>query len=79
MELVDTKDTDRIKAMTQLRDGVHKLLDLQINNYNGENEVKISDAQNKLSKDYDEFVERLVGSGKLKIKEHSQMIIAIIL
>lgn len=58
MELVDTKDTDRIKAMTQLRDGVHELLDLQINNYNGENEVKISDAQNKLSKDYDDFVDR---------------------
>lgn len=42
--------------MTQLRDSVHELLDLQINNYNGENEVKISDAQNKLSKDYDDLL-----------------------
>ncbi len=69
MELVDTKDTDRIKAMTQLRDGVHKLLDLQINNYNGENEVKISDAQNKLSKDYDDFVERFGRIGQAENKK----------
>ncbi|MCI7233843.1 MAG: hypothetical protein MR546_08045 [Oscillospiraceae bacterium] len=68
MELVDTKDTDRIKAMTQLRDGVHKLLDLQINNYNGENEVKISDAQNKLSKDYDDFVEHFGRIGQAENK-----------
>lgn len=68
MELVDSKDTDRIKAMTQLRDGVHKLLDLQINNYNGENEVKISDAQNKLSKDYDDFVERFGRIGQAENK-----------
>ena len=69
MELVDTKDTDRIKAMTQLRDGVHELLDLQINNYNGENEVKISDAQNKLSKDYDDFVERFGRIGQAENKK----------
>ena len=69
MELVDTKDTDRIKAMTQLRDGVHELLDLQINNYNGENEVKISDAQNKLSKDYDDFVDRFGRIGQAENKK----------
>lgn len=69
MELVDTKDTDRIKAMTQLRDGVHELLDLQINNYNGQNEVKISDAQNKLSKDYDDFVERFGRIGQAENKK----------
>ena len=69
MELVDTKDTDRIKAMTQLRDGVHELLDLQINNYNGENEVKISEAQNKLSKDYDDFVERFGRIGQAENKK----------
>ena len=69
MELVDTKDTDRIKAMTQLRDGVHELLDLQINNYNGDNEVKISDAQNKLSKDYDDFVERFGRIGQAENKK----------
>ena len=68
MKLVDTKDTDRIKAMTQIRDGVHELLDLQINNYNGENEVKISDAQNKLSKDYDDFVERFGRIGQAENK-----------
>lgn len=69
MELVDTKDTDRIKAMTQLRDGVHELLDLQINNYNGKNEVKISDAQNKLSKDYDDFVDRFGRIGQAENKK----------
>ena len=69
MELVDAKDTDRIKAMTQLRDGVHELLDLQINNYNGENEVKISEAQNKLSKDYDDFVERFGRIGQAENKK----------
>lgn len=68
MELVDSKDTDRIKAMTQIRDGVHELLDLQINNYKGENEVKISDAQNKLSKDYDDFVERFGRIGQAENK-----------
>jgi len=68
MELVDAKDTDRIKAMTQLRDGVHELLDLQINNYNGDNEVKISDAQNKLSKDYDDFVEHFGRIGQAENK-----------
>lgn len=72
MELVDTKDTDRIKAMTQLRDGVHELLDLQINNYNGKNEVKISDAQNKLSKDYDDFVDRFGRIGQAENKKHLQ-------
>lgn len=68
MELVDAKDTDRIKAMTQLRDGVHELLDLQINNYNGDNEVKISEAQNKLSKDYDDFVEHFGRIGQAENK-----------
>ena len=69
MELIDAKDTDRIKAMTQLRDGVHELLDLQINNYNGENEFKISEAQNKLSKDYDDFVERFGRIGQAENKK----------
>lgn len=69
MELVDAKDTDRIKAMTQLRDGVHELLDLQINNYNGDNEVKISEAQNKLSKDYDDFVELFGRIGQAENKK----------
>ena len=64
----DEKNIDRIKAMTQLRDSVHELLDLQINNYNGENEVKISDAQNKLSKDYDDFVEHFGRIGQAENK-----------
>lgn len=65
----DEKNIDRIKAMTQLRDSVHELLDLQINNYNGENEVKISDAQNKLSKDYDDFVELFGRIGQAENKK----------
>ena len=65
----DEKNIDRIKAMTQLRDSVHELLDLQINNYNGENEVKISDAQNKLSKDYDDFVDRFGRIGQAENKK----------
>ena len=65
----DEKNIDRIKAMTQLRDSVHELLDLQINNYNGENEVKISEAQNKLSKDYDDFVELFGRIGQAENKK----------
>ena len=65
----DEKNIDRIKAMTQLRDSVHELLDLQINNYNGDNEVKISDAQNKLSKDYDDFVDRFGRIGQAENKK----------
>lgn len=75
----DEKNIDRIKAMTQLRDSVHELLDLQINNYNGENEVKISDAQNKLSKDYDDFVELFGRIGQAENKKAFAMITAIIL
>lgn len=65
----DEKNIDRIKAMTQLRDSVHELLDLQINNYNGDNEVKISEAQNKLSKDYDDFVELFGRIGQAENKK----------
>ena len=65
----DEKNIDRIKSMTQLRDSVHELLDLQINNYNGDNEVKISEAQNKLSKDYDDFVELFGRIGQAENKK----------
>ena len=65
----DEKNIDRIKAMTQLRDSVHELLDLQINNYNGDNEVIISEAQNKLSKDYDDFVELFGRIGQAENKK----------
>lgn len=75
----DEKNIDRIKAMTQLRDSVHELLDLQINNYNGDNEVKISEAQNKLSKDYDDFVELFGRIGQAENKKAFAMITAIIL
>ena len=52
------KSIDKIKAMVQLRDSVHKLLDLQLENTNGRFDTAISEAQAALNRQYDDFSEK---------------------
>ena len=51
------KSIEKIKAMVQLRDTVHSLLDLQLNNTDGRFDTAISEAQAALNKQYDNFSE----------------------
>lgn len=51
------KSIEKIKAMVQLRDSVHSLLDLQLNNTDGRFDTAISEAQAALNKQYDNFSE----------------------
>ncbi|MCX4257716.1 MAG: SNF2-related protein [Oscillospiraceae bacterium] len=51
------KSIEKIKAMAQLRDTVHSLLDLQLNNTDGRFDTAISEAQAALNKQYDNFSE----------------------
>ncbi|MCM1523807.1 MAG: SNF2-related protein [Ruminococcus sp.] len=62
------KNIECIKAMTQLRDSVHNLLELQLDNINGSLETAITEAQENLNKQYDDFSKRfgLVGSAENK-------------
>ena len=62
------KNITRIKAMTELRDSIHHLLDLQLENTDGRYENEIISAQEKLSKQYDEFSEKygLISSAENK-------------
>ncbi|MGN1136345.1 MAG: hypothetical protein ACI4SF_09015, partial [Oscillospiraceae bacterium] len=52
------KSIEKIKAMVQLRDSVHKLLDLQLENTNGRFDNAILEAQETLNKQYDDFSEK---------------------
>lgn len=62
------KNITRIKAMTELRDSLHHLLDLQLENTDGRYENEITSAQEKLGKQYDEFSEKygLISSAENK-------------
>lgn len=51
------KSIEKIKAMVQLRDSVHNLLDLQLNNTDGRFDTAISEAQAALNMQYDNFSE----------------------
>ncbi len=51
------KSIEKIKAMVQLRDSIHSLLDLQLNNTDGRFDTAISEAQAALNKQYDNFSE----------------------
>lgn len=59
---------NRIKAMVQLRDNVHNLLELQLNNVNGTLEADIISAQKELNSQYDNFSEKygLISSNENK-------------
>lgn len=59
MEKYNAPETsiEKIKAMVQLRDSVHSLLDLQLNNTDGRFDTAISEAQAALNKQYDNFSE----------------------
>lgn len=52
------KSIEKIKAMVQLRDTVHSLLDLQLNNTDGRFDTAISEAQAALNRQYDDFSEK---------------------
>lgn len=52
------KNREQIKAMVQLRDSIHKLLELQLENTNGQNDTAILEAQNALNAQYDNFSEQ---------------------
>ncbi len=52
------KSIEKIKAMAQLRDSVHKLLDLQLDNTDGRFDNAISEAQTALNRQYDDFSEK---------------------
>ena len=52
------KNSKQIKAMVQLRDSIHKLLELQLENTNGQNDTAILEAQNALNAQYDNFSEQ---------------------
>lgn len=52
------KNIEKIKAMVQLRDSIHKLLDLQLENTNGRFDNAILEAQETLNKQYDDFSEK---------------------
>lgn len=54
---VPEKSIEKIKAMVQLRDSVHSLLDLQLNNTDGRFDTAISEAQAALNMQYDNFSE----------------------
>ena len=69
MDIVDNPQTERIKAMAFLRDSVHNLLELQINNYNGNKEIEIANAQKALSEQYDTFVEKY---GRIGLAENKK-------
>lgn len=51
------KSIEKIKAMAQLRDTIHILLDLQLNNTDGRFDTAISEAQAALNSQYDNFSE----------------------
>ncbi len=52
------KSIEKIKAMAQLRDTIHILLDLQLNNTDGRFDTAISEAQAVLNGQYDNFSEK---------------------
>ena len=52
------KNREQIKAMVQLRDSIHQLLELQLENTNGQNDTAILEAQNALNAQYDNFSEQ---------------------
>ena len=52
------KSIEKIKAMAQLRDNVHKLLDLQLDNTDGRFDNAISETQTALNRQYDDFSEK---------------------
>ena len=70
MEKVNAPENvvERIKAMVQLRDTVHSLLELQLDNTDGSLDTAISEAQTALNKQYDEFSEKygLISSAENK-------------
>ncbi|MCH5199706.1 MAG: AAA family ATPase [Oscillospiraceae bacterium] len=70
MTKVEASDNNinRIKAMVQLRDSVHNLLELQLNNVDGTLEADIISAQKELNSQYDNFSEKygLVSSNENK-------------
>ena len=71
MEKYNAPETsvEKIKAMVQLRDSVHSLLDLQLNNTDGRFDTAISEAQAALNKQYDNFSEnyRLISNAENKM------------
>ena len=79
MEIAENSDdSERIKAMVLIRDSVHGLLELQINNSNGVYETEIADAQKALSEKYDRFVEQYGRIGQAEKKKHFLPITVII-
>ena len=64
------KNREQIKAMVQLRDNIHKLLDLQLDNTNGQNDTAILEAQNALNAQYDNFSEQY---GRVSSQENKML------
>lgn len=62
------KSIEKIKAMAQLRDNVHKLFDLQLDNTDGRFDNAISETQTALNRQYDDFSEKygLISNAKNK-------------
>ena len=64
------KNREQIKAMVQLRDSIHKLLELQLENTNGQNDTAILEAQNALNAQYDNFSEQY---GRVSSQENKML------
>ena len=64
------KNIEQIKAMVQLRDNIHKLLELQLENTNGQNDTAILEARNTLSAQYDNFSEQY---GRVSSQENKML------
>ena len=64
------KNREQIKAMVQLRDSIHKLLELQLENTNGQNDTAILETQNALNVQYDNFSEQY---GRVSSQENKML------
>ena len=63
-------DIECIKSMTKLRDSVHALFDLQINNADGSLDEAISDAMQSLNQQYDSFADKY---GRISSTENKKL------